>query len=835
MCKGEILLKVRKVIPCLLLIVALVLPVLLSSPVQAATDYDIQVAQDEYENLGTIEAIVTNVDPWGGVKNDITSFQNATKYGYTHLNAYQNIVSAQADTDNGFVSLAQLEVSQKTVYPNGVIGGPMVGLTLQVNPIVVITADATESYVVWPTAEEAILLATEVAIQYETDLGITLSRLAVTAQGASTGIYHAPSDTYISNYSARSYQVQFVSLLDFGAGAAALNTLRTRLSLMGGFMEMVNAPNWPVDDSILSETLFFGHHSEETGYAPSMDNPYYFYGQQNSPFVRAASVHVNYTESFNLGVLGMAGFLIPAYIADVAGDETYSLKQHIGYGNNIQSKGHQTPTIGAISSIAGITPTGFDMSGPASTWEYFDETTEVNNPYPLSLMPGVTIPANATVEEFVEPFVVWYPRLYALSYISSIFSVGPTTFDTYVDLIWGGSGPYPDIKEMYLELNYTEGAESAAEHDSDSIRDLNRDLLQAIMGHAGFTADTLLTYVDEDIFELSPTLALVEAFISYFDSYNLLDILQNTTYSNPVVLESFLNGYIEDLESFLIDFAGIDLPSSYENKEAFAALIEDHFGLVLQGLFDAMADFTGNTTAIKDSLHGMLVTDHIVEEIYPYFWTDLYSSFVSEYDYGLYLNFDPITPLPPSTYPELETMDITDIVMTFDIDREGVTYVGPHIIVEKTVVDRELLEGELLDVTITVKNIGSAAAHDIKVFDGITPGFVSDKQYYWNKATLAAGETWTVSVTAAATALGMYAEVPTIVCYFNATLDSFNATLGPEYWDGAALYTISEVGNQIAVVTFLEQTVLGIPLYIVIMIGGIAVVVVVIVIIKKRP
>ena len=150
-------------------------------------------------------------------------------------------------------------------------------------------------------------------------------------------------------------------------------------------MDLINAPNWPVDDSILSETLFFEHHSVKTGYYSSMDNPMYFYGTESRPFVRAASVHTDYIESFNLGVLGMAGFMIPSYMEDVTGDETYSLKQHIGYAENIQSKGHQSTTIGAISSIAAITPTGMDISGPPATWTYLDKSTNLNNPSSFSI------------------------------------------------------------------------------------------------------------------------------------------------------------------------------------------------------------------------------------------------------------------------------------------------------------------------------------------------------------------------------------------------------------------------------------------------------------------
>ena len=50
--------------------------------VEAPIGNSAPAAQEDFNNIGTIEAIVTQIDRWGTVKNAIGSFQNASYYGY---------------------------------------------------------------------------------------------------------------------------------------------------------------------------------------------------------------------------------------------------------------------------------------------------------------------------------------------------------------------------------------------------------------------------------------------------------------------------------------------------------------------------------------------------------------------------------------------------------------------------------------------------------------------------------------------------------------------------------------------------------------------------------
>jgi hypothetical protein len=314
-----------------------------------------------------------------------------------------------------------------------------------------------------------------------------------------------------------------------------------------------------------------------------------------------------------------------------------------------------------------------------------------------------------------------------------------------------------------------------------------------------------------------------------------MDILQAGIYSNPYNLEDFLNGYIEDIGTFLSDFTGMDIPSSYATKEAIAALIEDHFGIVLQGLWDAMADFTGDTSEIKAAVQAMIDPAHLSEETVPYFMADLYSSYVSEYDYAMYVNFELPEMGDPDPYdPTLNWLTTSDVVLTFDLDLSSINFEGAHCIIRKSVPEL-MTTGTGSTVTISVLNIGDATAYDLKILDGISAGFDADKQYYWNRAELAAGGNWTVTCTYTPDDSGSFVVVPAILCYFNVSLDSFDPG-NMENWNGAALYTTSAfvADRDIAVGNWWEGEILGIPTIIIVAGGAGAALLVIVVIVKKR-
>ena len=809
---------------------------------------------NDFQRIGTIEGIVTQIDPEGGVRNAIATFQNASYYGITYTAPYQAVVESQMATDTGYVSMCQLEVAGRTVYPNGRIGDAAAMLTLIINPIIVLPENASNVYLTEPTLQDALNLADELVTLYETDFSIEFNRLATIKSSTYINFYYDENSTI--NTAADSYYIQFVSIPDDNGGDIAMGAMRTRLSGLGGFMDLLEATEWPMERTDFAETLLFDHSSEASSMSGPMLNPMYMYMSVTKPYVRADETHTSYVETVNTGVIALAGFDTPEYVSDGAGTETYSLKQHVGYVGDIESKMFQDMTINSISSIVAVVPTELTISGVSPDWEYLGKDFRTNVTGDMALPTGGTISANATVAEIIQALMVSAPYSLAVMLNQSTFTMEPNMFDTIIDSLWASAGPFPDLREYFLEMDWSMAFPGVP------VEEVNQDALRMIMEEIGITPGILLDQVNETLIEENPMQALVEAVIKCFDNYHLLDILQNTTYSNPYILEEYLNEYITNIETFIADFTGVDLPSSYATKEAFAALIEDHFGLVLQGLWDAMAAFVGDTTNIKTAVQAMIDPEHLAKETVPYLVADTYASVVTEYDYGMYINFDLLEALNylAEDIPLL-WLTTEDIVLTFDLDISSIEFEGPHCIIRKTV-PHEMTLGSNYTVTIIVENIGDATAYDLKILDGISAGFDSDKQYYWNRATLAADENWTVTCTYTPEVPGTYVEIPAILCYFNTTLVSFEPG-DMENWDGAAMYTISAVVED-QIITADDTTtdtstsdtstsdttatdttttddfwggdILGIPTIIIVITGSIGIVVIVVVIIvKKRP
>lgn len=784
------------------------------------------LAQSDFDRIGAIEGIVTQIDPEGGVRNAVGTLQLASYYGVTYTAPYQTAVESQMATSDGYVNFGQLEVAGRTIYPNGRVGGAAATLTLMVSPIIVLPANPADLFLVQPSLQEAQYIADQIADLYEADLSIEFERL--TTARYPSNIYFDYEGLYSLNVPVDFFVIQYVSFPDATSGAAALTAMRTRLSGLGGFMDLLGGPQWPVERTDFAETIMFDHTSDHYNYYPAgYLNPMYMMNSLFRPYVRADVIHTEYVEEVSTGILGMAGFDVPDYINDGTGTETYSLKQHVGYVGDIESKMFQDMTINSISTIVAVVPTELQVSGVASAWDFVGKDFSLESPSDLMLPTGQYIPGDSTADEIIQAMLVSYPYTYALAMNQSMALIDPSMFDGIIDALWTSLGPFPDMREYFLEMDWS------MVFTGIPVEEINQDALRMIMEEAGITPDSLMDQVDETLLGTNPMQALVEAVIKCFDNYHLLDILQNTTYSNPYVLEAYLNEYITNIDTFIANFTGVNLPSSYATKEAFALLIEDHFGLVLQGLWDAMADFSGDTTNIKTAVQAMIDPTHLTEETVPYIITDLYASAVSEYDYGMYINFD--MPVYGTTEPPvLLWLATEDVVLTFDLDISSIDFDGPHCIIRKTV-PQTMQIGVDQTVTITVENIGDATAYDLKILDGITAGFSTDKQYYWNRATLSAGDTWTVTATYTPEALGTYADIPAILCYFNATLVSFDPG-DFENWNGAALYTISAIVPDLSITSgggFFPETILGIPTLFVVA-GGVGILVIVIVIIAKK-
>ncbi|MGY5881360.1 MAG: hypothetical protein RTV31_13995, partial [Candidatus Thorarchaeota archaeon] len=704
------------------LIIAFMLVIPLASMITAAPSVDLNApiqsqsvpAQGDFHRIGTVEGIVTQIDPEGGVRNAIGTFQNASYYGITYTAPYQAVVESQMATDTGYVSMSQLEVAGRTVYPNGRVGDPAATLTLIINPIIVLPANASNVYLTEPTLEEAQNLADEIVTLYETDFSIEFNRLT-TIKNSIYVSFHYNENSTISTI-ADSYSMQFISIPDDSSGEIAMGAMRTRLSGLGGFMDLLDGAQWPMERTDFSETLLFDHSSEASSFSGTILNPVYMYMGITKPYVRADATHTSYVENVNLGVIAMAGFDTPEYVSDSAGTETYSLKQHVGYVNDIESKMFQDMTINSISSIVAVVPTELSISGVSPDWNYLGKDFRTNMTGDLYLPIVGAISANSTAEEFIQAFMVNYPYSLAVMLNQSTSTLNPNMFDAAIDSLWSSAGPFPDMREYFLEMDWSMFSAGIP------VEEINQDALRMIMEKIGITPDALLDQVNETLIEENPMQALVEAVIKCFDNYHLLDILHNTTYSNPFILEGYLNEYITNIETFIADFTGVDLPSSYATKEAFAALIEDHFGLVLQGLWDAMAAFVGDTTNIKTAVQAMIDPEHLAKETVPYLIADTYASAVTEYDYGMYINFN-ITNAMSNPGEDIPLLWLTteDIVLTFDLDISSIEFEGPHCIIRKTV-PHEMTLGSNYTVTIIVENIGDATAYDLKILDGISAG-----------------------------------------------------------------------------------------------------------------
>lgn len=799
----------------------------LNTPIESRTAP--ALAQEfNFSRIGALEGIVTQIDPEGGVRNAIGTLQNASYYGISYTTPYQAIVEGQMEDDRGYVSMSQLEVAGRSVYPNGRVGDAAAILTVMVNPIIVLPANPADLDLSQPTLEEAQDLADEIVAQYETDLLIEFDNLAT--MKVSGYSYFNYEHTYFLEEFFDIYMIQYISIPDDSSGDAAMSAMRTRLSGLGGFMDLLDGAKWPVERTDYAETILFDHFSDEYGsYYGDYLNPLYMTNSYSIPYVRANVAHTSYVEDVFCAVFGTAGFDTPDYINDGAGSETYSLKQHVGYTGDIESKMFQDLTIASISSIVGIAPTELDISGVTTDWGLVEKDFTFNSSFDLILPFGGYVPGDATADEIIKAMLGSYPNAMAYGLNQSISYMYPEMFDYYIDSLWTSLGPFPDMKEELLGLDWSMLFMGAP------LAEVNQDALRMIMEQAGITPDTLMDKVNETLIEENPMQALVEAFITCFDSYHLFDILENTTYSNPAILEVFLNDYISDISTFIANFTGVDLPSSYATKEAFAALIEDHFGLVLQGLWDAMADFTNDTTSIKTAVQAMIDPEHLSSETVPYFMADLYSSVVSEYDYEMWVNFElPDLGSMEPFEPQLLWLSTADVVLTFDLDISSIDFDGPHCTIRK-VVPAKMAPGEDFTVTITVDNIGDSPAYDLKILDGISSGFDTDKQYYWNRVSLAAGETWTVTCTYTPEIEGTYVEVPAILCYFNQTLSSFEPG-DMENWNGAAFYTISAVASdrRVVVEQWWESDILGVPVLIIIAGGAGVAIIVIVIIIKKR-
>jgi uncharacterized repeat protein (TIGR01451 family) len=758
-------------------------------------------------DVAALEIMDSYVDPWGGVYNVVGGAYNATHYGFTSITALENVVKNQMQNDNGFVSLSVLELSGMTVFPNGVVGAPMAALQIVVTPVIIVPTNRSLVHFANLPLAEAQSLADEVASVYETALTIDLQRL-MTVNASTSFVFDYDLYPHADLYG-RQYYVTYVALLTAAQGLTSMNTLMTRLASLGGFMSILGAPSWPDLYTTAVEAYMPFH------YMPHYDSYANFvlemFGGVNKPYVKSADV--NDAEVVQSLVDAGAYFSIPGYVTAVAGNETYSLKTHVGYTGNIENKMQQVSSANSISVIGGEAPASLTMYGIPSSWITVNDQFKL--PSEVDIGP-IYIPENSTISDAIRMVLSYLPREAALSVNEGIGDLDNTMFDIIVEEVWNVTSAWPDVRQMVLNLNYT---------ISTPLVEMNNDLLASMMKRAGMTPDTLISKIDPTLAAKSPLGALAKAFVSYFDSYHVLDILEPDNYATAPGMAGYLNTFIEGVEKVLHDLGGLDVTTTFKTKEGMATFVEEHWGILLQALWTAMA--ADDLPGVEDAFHAMLNAANLQEHVTPYLMADLGSSLIAGIGFQFALNYNGTAFLPISA---------NDLSLSFDVDLvPGIT--GPYLAVVKGVSTRTVTTGQNVTYTINVHNYGDATAYDVKVLDGICAGLDGDRPYYWTKSSLAAGATWEFTYQVKTSEAGLYMDMPAICVYFNQSLSTFDPAHAVN-WTGSARYTMSAFGYQINVEGaggWLPSTLFGIPtLYVIAGVGGVAVLGVALLVIRRR-
>jgi uncharacterized repeat protein (TIGR01451 family) len=586
-------------------------------------------------------------------------------------------------------------------------------------------------------------------------------------------------------------------------------------------MDLVGADDWPNLLTAATEAYLPHHFTKyEAHYSSFVYNMLARYRQY---YYRADVSHVDLQETVQSAVLAQASFNYPDAVTAVSGDETYSLLDDIGFTDNLQNKMQQDSSSESLSAILGVAPAHLTITGIPENWTTIDDAFEMPNE--IHLPTGHVLPANTTIAEYIKAYLSHLPRGLGLEVNEMLGNVDTSFLEGLIDGLWATSGPFIDFKDFVT--NYP-----LDELDEAPLVSLNADLLQALMEAAGLNAAALMEHVDVTVLSDSPVKAIAKAFISYFDSYNLLDILDNDVYADPAAVEEYINTFMTGIGQFLKDFAGVDVPVEFKDKEALAAFVEEHWGILLQALWDAMA--SGELEDIRTAFQNLADSTELQERIAPYFMADLGASLVGGIGFmgSVNLNFDTL---------EIEDMDSSDLTMTFDADHDAIDFDGPYLVVTKAPDRRNITEGGTLAYTITVHNYGDATAHHLRVLDGMSSGLDGERDWLWSRDTLASGETWTITYSVAASDDGLYMDLPAFCAYFNTSIATYNPA-NPDAWTGSSRFTMSAPGYQVLInpgsgggLDWLEGETLGIPnLYLVAGAGGVALIGIALLVVRRR-
>jgi hypothetical protein len=719
-----------------------------------AVDAKETVTEKEYEPaqyttmpaVGTIEAIVTSIDPWGGVSNAVGCLQNATHYNYQFTSVLDEIIQNQLENEDGAVGSVYLEMNGRSVYPNGVVGSPTAFLYVNVKSVVEIDTEAVTGDL---TVTKAYDLADEVVQVYENKLGLNFQRM-----GTYGLYYHYYPDFYFEAYS-----IMYVATPTVSVGTTAMAHLRNELSQLGGFMNILKGSLWPDAISHAVE-LYLPIQWTSYGYPmPSM--PYYFL--QSSPYY-ARIAHpdmVSYQLSFQSGISGGVAFNVPEYVSSTQTEETYSLAAQVGYSASVENKMYDDDSMKSMSAIAAAAPSYVNMNGIPSEWEIIDEDMYIP---PNQIYYG-TYFQGGPLEDYIKYMGTSLPSIYLQPYFSALM-ISPETYDYTIDYFWGDYPITPvDIREEIINGDYSTYSQYYP------LEDINYDLLAKILEDAGLTPTVLTEYIDNNIAEEDPVLAVIKAFLNYFDNYHILDILDDSVYPIPNNFVEKINPSIEGFRSVFEDLSGIQVIADLSHKESIAEFVEEHWDITLQALWTAMETYSDDTTPIKNAVHDILDSENLINHFAPFMEMDLGSPIADSMGMMLAYNYEIYT-WPTYTYM-FHDISSSNLNIEFELNIDTSLLNEPYLLLTKTPNVRSITSGDSVTFSILVENLGPKTAYDIKVLDGTNPAFDGNREYYWTRDSLAPGDSWTISYSVIASDDGVYMDIPAICVYFNKSTDTY--------------------------------------------------------------
>jgi hypothetical protein len=718
-----------------------IIPEVKSEPAQLTTMPDV----------GTIEALVTTVDPWGGVSNAVGSLQNATHYNYQFTSVLDEIVQNQIENEDGAVGSVYLEMNGRTVYPNGVVSSPTAFLLVTVKSVMEVDNEPRSFDL---TLSEAYDLSNEVVQVYENKMGLDFQKLGTFDQHYQ----------YYPDYDFHIYSIMYAATPNSQIGINAMTQLRNELSQLGGFMDILKGSLWPDAISDAVELYLPIQWTVYPGYdRPSM--PSYFLS--SSPYyARIVNDDVLYYQlSFQSGISGGVAFNVPEYIASTDSQETYSIASHVGYSGSIENKMYEDDSMKSMSAIAAATPSHTNLNGVPTEWETYDENTYIpaSSIYYGEIFPG------GPLKDYIGYMGTTLPAVYLQPYFSTL-SISPNSFDPTIDYLWGDYPSTPvDLKEQILNGDYSGYSQYYP------LEDVNFDLLAGLLEDAGLTPKVLTEYIDDDLANDDPIAAIIDAFLNYFDNYHILDILDDSVYPIPSNFVDAINPSIEGFKNVFEDLSGIEVISDLSDKESIADFVEAHWDITLQALWTALETYTDDTTPIKNAVHQILNNENLMDHFGPFMEADLGSPITDSMGMILAYNYEIYTwPSYTYTYHDISSSDVN---LEFELDIDTALLDEPYLLLTKTPNTRSTTSGGSIAFSLLVENLGSKTAYDIKVLDGTNPAFDGNREYYWTRESLAPGESWTIPYSVVASKDGVYMDIPAICVYFNKSIDTYVHTM----------------------------------------------------------